>query len=184
MVSSSLFRASRQTRTEGLHLFYRHHHFHICVEHGGCFLAILRWLQNIGAAARGNIRLLRIRYTAKCCPYDVCLMERVHATLSAQASVMYISKYAESLWRVAQLYHARHLQKVPVFFVQTDYKQWDMTILGAKPPFNHLRGIKPGWQYLLMFPPQRIVIRYNSLQYNTRHRLSKGWRGVRMISLS
>ena len=38
VAQQSLFSASKQTRNEGLPLFYEHHHFKLAVEHDGCFL--------------------------------------------------------------------------------------------------------------------------------------------------
>ncbi|KAF6228952.1 hypothetical protein HO133_007064 [Letharia lupina] len=116
MVNSSLFRACEQTRAEGLMIFYGYHHFELAVEHGGCFLAILLWLQNIGHFGRKNIRHLNISYVTKCSSLDMRHMDQIHEKLSDQATVTYTSHdYPGLLWKIGDLYERRNYRRVPVF---------------------------------------------------------------------
>ncbi len=112
---SALFRACKQTRTEGLAIFYQYHVFGISVEHSGCFIAINRWLDNIGYIGRQNIRDLRIHFGGKCIAEDICWMSEIHTRLSDQATVVYFPKRAKSLWKIGRRYYRKNPQKVPLF---------------------------------------------------------------------
>ena len=159
MVQSSLFRASKQTRAEGLALFYQHHRFVLFVEHGGCFLAILLWLQNIGDIGRRNIRYLHIRYYTRCCTPDKVFMDRIHEKLSDQATVVYIPEVPESLWRIGQRYYIRNPAKVPLFRIDgenpegTLFADEQVTDYRVRPNFHHFSRHDTWLDYSMVFYP-------------------------------
>lgn len=112
---SSLFRVCKQTRAEGLPLFYQHHIFELSVEHTGCFFAIYLWLLNIGDLGCGNIRDIQIRFMTKCCAVDKVWMNRIHNKVSDQATVRYISKAPKTLWTIGQDFSSSFPPQAPVF---------------------------------------------------------------------
>ena len=51
MIYSSLYRTCKERRLQGRVFFHHFHHFVLSVKHGGCLLAILLWLRNIGESS-------------------------------------------------------------------------------------------------------------------------------------
>ncbi|KAL9133154.1 MAG: hypothetical protein Q9175_005665 [Cornicularia normoerica] len=152
MVNSSLFRACKETRIEGLSLFYQYHHFELAVEHGGCFLAIQLWLHNIGRLALVSIRYLSISYITKPSGYyDMRDIDQIHEMLSDKATVTYSSyNYPRRLWMIGSLYEQRNNMKVPTFRVTGADR--DITTYRYRIDFSELRG----WgrlQYSIVFFP-------------------------------
>lgn len=117
VIHSSLFRVCKQTRNEGLALFYHHHDIDLFVEHGGCFLAIRLWLQNIGHIGRNNIRSLQISYQGKVCTEDIQHMRCINSLLSNQATIVYVADYGEVLWGIGRVFSLRNAAKAPTFGV-------------------------------------------------------------------
>ena len=115
VIHSSLFRVCKQTRSEGLVLFYHHHHIQLSVEHGGCYLAILLWLRNIGHIGRNNIRLLQIDYEARVCSRDIQHMAYLNGLLSNQATIVYVADNGQVLWGIGHVMWLRNAERVPLF---------------------------------------------------------------------
>ena len=117
-LQSAIFRVSKQTRGEGLALFYQHHHFLLSVEHGGCFLAITKWLRNIGSFWRSNIRSLEIRYRTRSTVLDASVIGRIGRYLSDKATVSYSAEglfLIRSLWKTRQYLWSRDPSTAPSF---------------------------------------------------------------------
>lgn len=112
---SSLFRVCKQTRSEGLALFYHHHQIQLSVEHSGCYLAILLWLRRIGSIGRNNIRLLQINYKAKVYIGDIQYMGWIDRLLSNQATVVYVADKGQVLWRIGHAFWLRNAARAPLF---------------------------------------------------------------------
>ena len=119
LVDSSLFRACKQTRAEGLSMFYQYHTFILSVRHVDCFMAILRWLQNIGSVGRDNIRHLIISFETKCDWMDKRLIDYVHENLTEKAEVVYIGRTAESIWAIGWDFIYGDAAIVPVCMVNS-----------------------------------------------------------------
>ena len=160
MIHSSLFRTCKQTRAEGLALFYQYHVFVFFVEHSGCFLAILRWLQKIGHLGRSNIRRLSVRFLTKCCGQDKGFMDCIHEMLSEEATVAYIPEFPDTLWRIGQLYYLRNPAKVPFFRIdgqnpdRTLYIEEQFTNYGFRPPWPYYASYD--WlEYRMVFFPRQ-----------------------------
>ena len=121
LVDSSFFRACKQTRAEGLNLFYQHHTFILSVQHANCFIAIHRWLENIGNIGRDNIRHLTIRVNTMCAWSDAWTKEnvkyRIHQKLTDHATVVYTGTMAGYLLMVGRhLCHGNPV-KAPVYMI-------------------------------------------------------------------
>ena len=115
---SAVFRVSKQTRTEGLALFYEYHHFQLSVEHGGCFLAIVQWLRNIGPYWCSHIRYLEIRYRCRSSGLDTSTISRIGRYLPSAATVVYSAEgisHIKSLWRTRHYFWIRELSAAPGF---------------------------------------------------------------------
>ena len=115
---SAVFRVSRQTRAEGLALFYQYHHFLLSVEHGGCFLAIVQWLRNIGPFWRSHIRHLEIRYQCRSSALDTSVIGRISRYIGGNATVVYSAEglsLVKALWRTRQYFLAREPSAAPGF---------------------------------------------------------------------
>ena len=118
LLRSSLFRVCRQTR-EGLAFFYEQHCIKLFVEHGGCLVAFIDWLDIMGRENAQRIRHLEIHFKTKCCKSDKIHMDRIHERLSDQATVVYIPNDVEDLWYIGRAYYLEHLQsgRAPLFKV-------------------------------------------------------------------
>ena len=158
MVHSSLFRACNQTRAEGLALFYQHHVFVLYVEHGGCFLAILLWLHNIGDVGRKNIRHLHIHFEAICVPQDRSSMEKVHQRLSDRATVVYFARFGVlSLWNIGLRCHNTNAGKELLFRFETHIERRSLQMLDVDDEdlqeFANLSCDDPDSVCSIVFPP-------------------------------
>ena len=140
-LQSALFRVSKQTRAEGLALFYQYHCFLLSVEHGGCFLAITKWLRNIGPSWRTNIRYLEIRYRTRSSVLDASVIGRIGRYLSDKATVVYSAEgllLVRSLWKTGQYLWSRDPSTAPSFRICGSWCE-EVT------PDN--LGIRPNWQF-------------------------------------
>ena len=95
----NLLLCTKQTRTEGLPVFYRKHHFQIWLrkEHtfsGGILEHVLLWLKNIGKIGTQNIRHLHIDGVFRL--KDKSIMDRLHRKLSDEAEVVWSSNVANA----------------------------------------------------------------------------------------
>ncbi len=105
-------------------IFYRNHGFVISVEHSGCFLAILRCLDDIGNIGRQNIRDLRIHFRAKCLGEDGFWMNNIyiHMKLSDQATVVYFRR-PKIDWYIFGHPSGKRLDSFKQFVAQVDVLQ-------------------------------------------------------------
>lgn len=98
IVQPGLVCCSKQTRSEGLLIFFQEHHFLFDVRRiwgvGGPHSIgdLLPWLNKIGPVERKNIR--NITLLCEVSPRDVPVMHRIHAKLSDDATVVYKSPFS------------------------------------------------------------------------------------------
>ena len=153
--SSSLFRACRETKNEGLLLFYEHHHFELDVEEDGCLRAIRRWLRHIGQAMRENIRHLEIRFIEEPDLTHMGNMGRIHGGLSDKATVMYHTNDGVSqLWQMGATCWRRDRSSVPTFQMWGEYgldEEW--TTYDRPPSFRTVPGRRVEVECSLVFLP-------------------------------
>ena len=140
-------------------LFYQNHHIELAVEQGGCFLAILLWLKNIGVFARKNIRHVNITYMTKCSSNDMQHVDRIHLYLHEKATVTYSSyDYPETLWMLGasyeQLARGVRAMKVPIFRIGG--ADGELTTYRFIVDFRELRRNWGRLQYSIVFYPGKF----------------------------
>ena len=152
LVDSSLFRTCKQTRAEGLSLFYQHHIFMLSALHMDCCKAILRWLQNIGSVGRDNIRHLIVRFRGKCNMMHKRLMDHINETLTEKATVVYIGKPAGLLWILGRHFIHGDPAIAPVYMV--DGKALEPNCWNINSDYGkHLYNNKRSTEYSIAFYP-------------------------------
>ena len=153
--SSSLFRTCRETKEEGLVLFYEHHHFELEVEDDGCLRAIRRWLRNIGQTMRENIRHLEITFIE--IPESTYMnnMGRIHVELSDKATVSYnANDGVKQLWRMGAICQHRDRSSVPIFQMWGEHGPPDERHTYDRPPsFTAVPGRHVDLECTLLFLP-------------------------------
>ena len=157
---SAVFRVSKQTRTEGLALFYQYHHFMLSVEHGGCFLAIVQWLRNIGPYWSMHIRYLEIRFRCRSSGLDSSAISRISRHLSGMATVVYSAEgivHIKSLWRIRNYFWLKDLSGAPgfrIFMLGQDGAIHENFDLSSSRPNWHQLASSPWSQCLMTFYPR------------------------------
>ncbi len=129
IVQPGLVCCSKQTRSEGLLIFFHNHHFVFKPQRWGpqpcrpLLDGLLPWLDRIGAVGRTHIRHMELVGDLR--PPDVPAMDRLHARLSDEATVLYQSQAASGwLWdlpttlRIVHTFQLQNPGKVPVYEIQ------------------------------------------------------------------
>ena len=154
--SSSLFRACKLIQTEGLFLFYEHHHFEIEVEDDGCLRAIRRWLRNIGQTMRENIRHLKITFIEEPELAYMNSMGRIHVELSDQATVSYnANDGGRELWNIGAACERRDSRSVPIFEMGRVYGLDKRFTYIRAPSFRSVPGRPVELKCSLVFLPNK-----------------------------
>ena len=138
---SNLFRVSQQTHAEGLALFYQHHHFQLFAERVGCFLAILRWLDNIGSTGRSNIRHIQFNYKTQSNWLVFQFLSALSDKLSDRATIVHKSSNPQLLWKIARRYRYFHSGTAPSFQI-SGYRRGGVAFQDT----FHDYGRNPDWQ--------------------------------------
>lgn len=129
-VQPGIICCSKQTRSEGLAIFFQEHHFHFdlslhvdydCLFSKAALKDILnKWLVKLSIKQRHNIRTIKIDCSS-IEPYDIPLIRQIHAMLSEKASVTYWVKGSpseRSVQRVVRAFESRNPAGIPIQKIQ------------------------------------------------------------------
>jgi len=126
IVQPGIVCCSKQTRAEGLVIFFQAHHFQFDLSRGRHFgewstLNFLTWLEKLRTVERKNIRNITFRcYLSNS---DVLAMDRIHAMLSEKATVIYLLanlKLSSSLLEIVRIFRSRCARKAAIQDVYFD----------------------------------------------------------------
>ena len=163
-VQSSLFYTCSTIKDEGLSIFFQHHVFNLRVRDTGCFFGIILWLCRIGESCCKNIRQLRIKYLLESALPDKGFMERIHESLSEEATVTYTtSDKPAMLWKIGQQFWYEDSAKAPVFKIDgmdeevLQYAEHESTNYRGdnEPDWSRLEAVDRSLEYAMVFPPNK-----------------------------
>ena len=141
IVQPGIVCCSKQTRAEGLVIFFQAHHFQFDLSRGRHFgewstLVFLTWLEKLRTVERENIR--NITFKSYLSNSDVLAMDRIHAMLSEKATVIYLLtnlKHSSSVLEIVRMFRSRCARKATIQDVYHDH------------------GVVPWWAGSLRFLP-------------------------------